>query len=141
MNDEENNRILCKHIAKIKHQIDINEKKIKYELVSKSNSSEGKLYLSEIKSEKEFVGSEEVKKKYTEALNEIKNSSSFEVFNLLRIEKRRLSSALNYEKEISECLYLCFQVLFILLLALRLSKFTAELHIKKSKQTQEKQPT
>ena len=141
LNNEENNRILCKHIAKIKHQIDINEKKIKYELVSKSNSSEGKLYLSEIKFEKEFVGSEEVKEKYTEALNEINKLSSFEVLSLLKIEKRRLSSALNHEKERSECLYLCFQVLFILLLAVRLSKFTAELRIKKSKQTQEKRPT
>lgn len=117
------------------------KKKIKYELVSKSNSSEGKLYLSEIKFEKEFVGSEEVKEKYTEALNEINKLSSFEVLSLLKIEKRRLSSALNHEKERSECLYLCFQVLFILLLAVRLSKFTAELRIKKSKQTQEKRPT
>lgn len=139
LNDEENNRILCRHIAKIKNLIDTNEEKIKNNLVSMSYSNEDRVYLSEIGFKKEFVGSEEVKKKYNKALEKINKLSSFDSLDQLKIEIDKSNNELIDKKKKSKDSYFYFQIFFILLLSARLGKFTAELLIKKSKQKQEKQ--
>ena len=142
LNNEINNKILCKHIAKIKNQIESGENKIKNFPASWSNSSEGTVYLSEIELKNlNFVGSEEIKRKYTEALKKISSFSQFfdDSFSELKINKTHSEDKLNDKKKKSEDYYRYFQILFILLFAVRSMKFTAELHIKKSKQKQEVQ--
>lgn len=141
LNNEINNKILCKHITKIKNQIESGENKIKNFPASWSNSSEGTVYLSEIELKNlNFVGSEEIKRKYTEALKKISSFSQFDdSFSKQKIKKTDLENELNDKKKKSEYSYWWFQIIFIILFAVRSMKFTAELHIKQSKQKQEVQ--